>query len=210
MDDQKTYVAFILDKSGSMQRIKDSIISGFNEHIQTLTTEGKDGTYVLASLVLFSDNVEVPFFNSSVFSLREMDENSYKPLGSTAMYDAVGYTIDRLGKESNFNDPNNSYLLMVFSDGEENASRVWNGVRLAEKIQELQKTGRWTITYVGANQDLAKVSKTLNIDYSNTLMFDADTEGTKKMMPSSAVGLVNYMKNRKQGKTSVSNFYSGD
>lgn len=204
----KTYVAMILDRSGSMKHIKKVTVNGFNEHIQTLISEGKDGTEIFASLVLFNGHVEAEFFNAPVFALREMSEESYNPDGSTAMLDAVGYTLDRFAAETDVNDPNNAYLVMVFSDGEENASKQWTHSRLAERIQELNKTNRWTFTYVGANQDLAVISETLKIDHTNVYKgWKADDESSVQMMASGKLGLENYMSFRKGGGTSVKNFY---
>lgn len=204
----KTYVAMILDKSGSMGGIKKVTVNGFNEHVQTLISEGKDGTEILASLVLFNGKVEAEFFNAPVFALREMSEDAYQPNGSTAMYDAVGYTLDRFATETDINDPSNAYLVMVFSDGEENASTIWNSSKLAERIQELNKTDRWTFTYVGANQDLSVISETLNIDHTNIYKgWKADQGTSADMYASSKGGLENYMSLRKCGNTSVKNFY---
>jgi uncharacterized protein YegL len=205
---EKTYVAMILDKSGSMQPIKKVTVSGFNEHVQTLISEGKDGTEIFASLVLFDGGVKPEFFNAPVYALRELTEDSYKPNGSTAMFDAVGYALDRLAAETDINDEKNAYLVMVFSDGEENASVKWNSSKLAERIQELQKSNRWTFTYVGANQDLATVQEALKMDDSNMYRgWDADDGTSLQMMASSKLGLENYMGLRKGGSTSVKNFY---
>jgi ribosomal protein S6 len=98
---------------------------------------------------------------------------------------------------------------MVFSDGEENASKYWNSSKLAERIQELQKTDRWTFTYVGANQDLSKISQTLKIDSSNIYKDwnTTETASTEMMNRRSKEGLIRYMSLRSCGKTSVSNFY---
>lgn len=205
----KTYVAMILDKSGSMSDIKKITVSGFNEHVQTLVTEGKDGTEIFASLIMFNGHVEAEFFNAPVLALREISEDSYNPVGSTAMYDAVGYALDRFAAETDIDDPNNAYLVMIFSDGEENASTKWNSARLAERIQQLKLTDRWTFTYVGANQDLSKISQTLNIDDTNVYRGWHPTDDTTsiQMMASSNSGLESYMTCRKSGGTSVKNFY---
>lgn len=208
MNPTKTYVAMILDKSGSMSNIKDVTIRGFNEHVQTLISEGKDGTEIFASLVLFNSKVEAEFFNAPVFTLRELEDTAYIPNGSTAMYDAVGYTLDRFASETDVTDLNNAYLVMVFSDGEENSSKEWTSSRLAERIQELQKTERWTFTYVGANQDLSVISEVLKIDKSNIYKgWKADSSTSAEMMSSSNSSLEKYMSFRKRGRTSVKNFY---
>ncbi len=43
-------------------------------------------------------------------------------------------------------------LVVVFTDGEENASRQWSRDRLFRRIRKLQDKG-WTFVFLGANQD---------------------------------------------------------
>ncbi len=49
---------------------------------------------------------------------------------------------------------------------------------MAEILQGLQKTQRWTFGYMGANQDLADVSKHLGIPKGNTLSYMSSRVGT--------------------------------
>jgi hypothetical protein len=130
--------------------------------------------------------------------------------GNYAVLPGTGkfYLLGRFAAETDINDPNNAYLVMVFSDGQENASKKWNSSRLAERIQEFNKTNRWTFTYVGANQDLAVISESLNVDHSNMYRgWSADDASSVQMMADSKSGLENYMSFRKCGGTSVKNFY---
>lgn len=184
----RTYVVIVLDRSGSMMAVKEQTVKGYNEQVSVLLEESSkpDRGETFASLVTFNGQVKEDFFNAPIEILREMHPSQYEPSGWTAMYDAVGYTIDRLCKETDITDEFNSYLVVVISDGEENQSRFWTAQKLADKIKEVQNTNRWTFTYIGANQDLSQVRETLQLKAGNTLSYDSTARGTAAAFSSNA------------------------
>ena len=62
----RTYVAFLLDRSGSMERIKQQADSGYNEQVQVLLEEASkpDRGETFASLVTFNGRITEDFFNA--------------------------------------------------------------------------------------------------------------------------------------------------
>jgi uncharacterized protein YegL len=175
----KVFISFVLDESGSMSTGKDAIVSGMNEQIQTLKSKFKDGqAEVVVSFVKFADNIISLYEGKTLEDLKEFESHAYKPNGSTALYDAVGYTMDMMGRMDGINDEGNSSLVVVYTDGEENASKHFNAKQIAEKIQSLQNTKRWTITYLGPNNvDLSKVKQSISTSYGN--MYSADLTSSK-------------------------------
>jgi len=81
----ETLVAFILDKSGSMVACEDATVSGFNEYIGTLQ---KKKEKFLFSLTLFDTEVTHPHVNTPLKDVKELDRESYRPDGMTALRDA--------------------------------------------------------------------------------------------------------------------------
>ena len=65
------------------------------------------------------------------------------------------------------------------SDGLENASRFYDYPAIAERIRRLTATGRWTVTYLGSNQDLSVVGRELGIAPGNMARYDASPAGTR-------------------------------
>lgn len=177
----KTYVAIVLDRSGSMKTVKSETVKGYNQQVKTLIEDSKkpDRGQTFASLITFSTLVNENFFNVPIAELGEMAESDYVPVGWTAMYDGVGHAIERLCKETDCNDEFNSYLIVIISDGEENQSTKWTANQLAEKIKELQNTNRWTFVYIGSNQDLSVVRETLNFTDANMMDYESTGEGTQ-------------------------------
>lgn len=169
------HTIIILDKSGSMESCREATISGFNEQLQT-AKNSPENLKIQLTLVTFNNNTTVEKFCESPKDAIELNMDTYKPGGSTAMYDAIGQTLKRFENEVK-DDGKTNYLVIIISDGEENASQHFKQNDIAEKLQKLQATNRWTFTYMGANQDLSKVSKGLNIPIGNMMAFNNDSAG---------------------------------
>lgn len=202
----KTYVAMILDQSGSMASIKAETISHFNEQLEEIVKNSADMDTRI-SLVVFNNKVEVKLANVSTATIKPLTNKTYNPNGTTAMYDAIGSTIEMLEKLKDINKKNVAVLFVVVSDGEENSSKKYNQEHIANKIKKLQKTKRWTFTYLGANQDLSEVSKKLNIPTGNTMAFVANDAGMLRATAQSVSSMGTYMSERRAGTTQTVGYY---
>lgn len=199
---QTSHVFIILDESGSMSSVRDVTISGVNEQIQKIKENSKsDKVKTFVSFVTFNSNGQTKFrvFNQPVENLKEITTSDYVPNGMTAMYDAVAETLDKYLAETKHEDKNTTYLAVIVSDGAENDSKKFTAKDVSERIQKLQKTGRWTISYMGANQDLSKVSQDLGISLGNMAKYSSTTRGTVKAMACSSNALGDYMMERSRG-----------
>jgi len=206
---KKTYVAVVLDSSGSMQKIKKEVIQGFNEHAATIRAGSGNQLDSKICLMTFATHVNPPLlWCENANNLNNLTEENYRPGGMTAMLDCVGATIDGLEKVEDIEDEETAVLVLVVSDGRENNSRRETYKSIAERVQRLTKTGRWTFVYLGSNQDLSKIQQDLNIPQGNTQTFVADSAGYKQAFTQTNRGLSNYMTARAQGVTSSSSFYS--
>lgn len=176
-DTKKTHVAIILDKSGSMSRIKEETISSFNEQVKTIKKSAK-GSDTYITLTLFDDSVTIHSFAQPIETLKEITDDDYKPSGYTAMYDAIGMTVERMKKEiDDINDKNTAVLCIIITDGAENASKKWFAADIASLVKRLTETKRWTFSVLGANIDLAGLSEKIGIAKSNMAKFSSDKKG---------------------------------
>lgn len=204
---RKNYLMMVLDESSSMASIKPQAISAFNEQVQTVKNS-KGSLEVSVNLVKFASGVSTVFTNQNVDNVQQLNGDTYQPNGSTAMYDGVGQAIEFLKAQPDINDPEVTVLMLIISDGEENCSRVWNASRVSEELKTLQATNRWTVTYAGANQDLAKISRTLNIPLGNTVSFQASAGGMSANNALRSKGTSMLYDSYQLGTQSVSSFYS--
>lgn len=191
-DVRRTYIAIILDKSGSMESIRESTIKGYNEQVQQIKMNSKDlETYV--SLITFNGNVYEHLWNKPADELTLTDDSGYVTIGSTAMLDAVGYTINKLCETTDVADKFNAYLIIVISDGEENASAHYNVDNLRELIQSRQDAKNWTFTYIGCDKSyLNKLATHMNIGVGNVAIADL-VSNAGAAYSNAAIGTAQYM-----------------
>jgi len=204
----KTYITFVLDRSGSMQGLEKEIVGAFNEQVETCQ-DLSTNMDTRIGLITFSTLVDIPFiWNAPVDMLSKLQPQDYKPDGLTALYDAVDDAIIRLQEMPDKDDSETAFLIIIVSDGHENNSKKIRGKDLADKIKTLTDTGRWTFTYVGSNQDLSDVSRQLNINLANTMSYNSTKDGVKHYSGQTVNGLYNYMAHRGRGFTASVQFFA--
>lgn len=171
-----TYVAIILDSSGSMASIQNEVTGGLKSQIDMFVEKNKE-TPIKLSIITFSDTVEMFDLHKSPNEVKEkMGSFQYIPHGMTALCDATGQTIENFDKIAKI-DSDSIFLFVIISDGQENSSQKYSTSEIKEMIQERTKEGRWTFTYLGANQDMWKVVKDYGLDYGNVMNFVATSDG---------------------------------
>lgn len=205
----KNRIAIVLDRSSSMECMRDQAINMFNEQVDAIIEENEDMD-TKVSLVTFSSNVDGPeIWNEPVDKLRKLTRRSYRPSGCTAMYDAVGTTVDKLRALPEAEDPDCSFLVVVISDGYENASREYTSEMLSSRVKKLQDKKNWTFTYLGAEQDLAEVAKATGIHQDNMIMYAASAGGMRGASSASTNGMKGYLRSRTLGATATNDFFGG-
>jgi uncharacterized protein YegL len=180
---RKLHVAIVLDESGSMQAIKNETIVGLNEQIQELKKNKSRDIETTVTLVTFAGpkDVNIRMLLRPVEDVEEFTSESYKPDGATAMYDGVAKCIYSI-KNGVKDDDQTNYLVLVVSDGQENASVEFTPNQVADLIKDSLGTKKWSINYIGANQDLTLVSQTLCIPSTGSSYIWHNTQdGTNQM-----------------------------
>ena len=167
------YNLIILDESGSMEAIKDSTISGFNELVQTI--KGIEKKYPeqkhFISLVTFNGlSIKTKLDKQPVSGLNMIDGDTYNPDSLTPLYDAIGLSVLKLRMDI-AGVGNSNVIVTILTDGEENDSKEFSGGQIKKIIDE-QKALGWTFTYIGANHDVERVAASISI--TNTMSFNAD------------------------------------
>ena len=167
----------IIDESGSMQSIKTAAIDSVNETIQIIRSAQKkhEEQEHFVSLVTFNDDVKTVYECVPVDEVKELTAETYQPDCCTALYDAMGISLNALCKKVAEDD---KVLVTVVTDGYENASKEYSGKAIKALVDEL-KTKGWVFAYIGANQDVEAVAATISI--TNVLKFEATPLGTATM-----------------------------
>jgi uncharacterized protein YegL len=177
MNAKAQHILFILDRSGSMAEQASDVIGGFNTYIGEMKSEAvKDGLATFVSLVTFATDHSVVFAGKPVADVAPLDGNSYRAMGSTALldavHDAVTKYLERIGQGTfggGSTEDAPPVLVIIFTDGFENASRSASWAAVQELIQKCESLGNWTFTYIGAHPDAWSQANRLNVQRGNVL-----------------------------------------
>lgn len=182
---EKTHIICILDSSGSMTSIMTDSIGGFNAFLKEQKALPDKATITVA---LFDDpnHYQLLYDNIDIKQAEELTPMVWYPRGMTALYDAIGKTINtdkaklaRLGKEAP-----SKVLVVVVTDGEENSSQEYKGEvgrqRIKSLIKECEKDD-WNFIYLAANQDAFQVGSGFGISAGNTYNYTATSQGVAGM-----------------------------
>lgn len=177
------WTIYVLDESGSMGVVRQQVISGYKEYIESLKKNTVAGNKF--SLTKFHNDINRVHTGIDVSTIPELTEATYVPDKMTALYDAIGITIRdteaELAKLPNGNDY--AILMVINTDGQENASKEFTAISQIQKlIKEKEATGRWTFIYVGANQDAWAAGASIGISQRNIAGYKVGN--TQRMMKS--------------------------
>ncbi len=171
---KQTYVAFVLDESGSMGSCVNETLNGFNEQLNVIREEGHYGGMNFVSLYKFGCRPDSRprrvFKNKKVSEMRDLSRENYSPFGMTPLRDGVGMALSDLEQHDKDDDVNRAFLVVVFTDGYENASVEWAAQQLSERMRDLQDRGNWTITYIGNEVDPLTFDETQFVYAGNMAM----------------------------------------
>ncbi len=179
----KKYVKIIniIDKSGSMLKMIDVAISGFNEFLEgQKSVEGN----ALVSTVLFSSrsDYQILYEDVDVKDCGYLSKNNYVPDGMTALYDAIGKTInheiDKLGNLPIEERPE-KILCVILTDGDENHSQLFKKDQIKKLIDEMREDFKWEFIFLAADENASTTAETMGISAGNSYSFTNNSTGLK-------------------------------
>jgi uncharacterized protein YegL len=186
MKNDYTEILMILDRSGSMGRMVDDTIGGFNTFIEKQKKE--DGKCSI-SLILFNDTYEVKYISKDINEVEKLTTDVYWPHGNTALNDSMAKGINDLGKrlsEMDESERPSKVIVVTMTDGQENASYEYSDVSLLKKIIDHQKEKySWEFIMIGTSDiqlHQMAISRGLNANKSFTFA----RGGTGKLGPQGA------------------------
>lgn len=187
-----TNIIFIVDRSGSMQNIANDMIGGFNSYIEN---QKKVPGECFVSFYQFDDIYETVFERTKLADVPELTRKTYSPRGSTALYDAIGRTIDEYGaylsslKEE---DRPERVLVITLTDGYNNASTKYSLAQVRDRIKTQTETYKWDFVFLGSNIDAWEAGEGLGVARSATMQFASVGSSVKMAFASLADSSTGY------------------
>lgn len=174
------YNLVVLDKSGSMECIRRAAMEGFNETlagIKKAQKEYADTQEHYISLITFcSCSRDTVYDKVPVAEAEPLTLNQYVPCCCTPLYDAMGFALTSMREHVKDID-DVAVVVTIITDGLENASKEYNRRSIHALVDSL-KSGGWSFTFMGANQNSSEVAQSLAI--RNSQDFDYSEEGISK------------------------------
>lgn len=177
MKDNLTELVFILDKSGSMSGLESDTIGGYNSMLAKQKNEPGEA---VVTTVLFDDNYELLHDRIDIQAVEPITEQDYEVGGTTALLDAVGRTIRKIGNAHKRTSPDyraGKVLFVITTDGQENASREYSYAKIKTLIERQKEKYGWEFIFLGANIDAIKSAAQFGISASRAANYNADGEG---------------------------------
>lgn len=177
-----THIAVVIDRSGSMESMRREIIGGFNHFLEE--QKAVPGTATL-TFVQFDDDIDRLASNRALAEVEPLSEKTYVPRGCTRLYDAIGLTVNSVKDEiEKAEEKPDKVLVLILTDGMENASQEYTTETIKGLLEERQKAG-WEFSFVGANQDAILTARGIGLaNAASNLTYAATPEGATSMFMS--------------------------
>lgn len=173
-----TELVFILDKSGSMSGLESDTIGGYNSMLRKQQEEtGK----ARITTVLFSDNSEILHDQTDIMAMKPMTKRQYQVGGSTALLDAVGMTIHKIGNAQKYAKEElraDKVMVVITTDGMENSSREYTFEKIRRMIERQKNKYGWEFIFLGADIEAVAAAAKLGIERDRAVNFHSDSQGT--------------------------------
>ena len=200
MKQDYTHITVILDRTGSMESIRDDTIGGFNTFLKQQKAE--PGTATL-TLVQFDtqDPYEVIHRFKPIEEVPALNRETYVPRASTPLLDALGRGINDLEAslgELKEEDRPSKVVVVVVTDGQENSSREFRKQQIEKMVKEKTEKSSWQFVFLSA--DLAAIDDAIavGIHVDAVLLFEKSGKGTAGAWASLSARTSDYRSSRKK------------
>ena len=189
---EPAHIWFFFDRSGSMQALYQDVVLGLQEFIREQRLA--DPRARLTLVQFDSENAHDVILDGK--RLAKVDEaratKRFEPRAATPLYDAIAALIRRADKHVAKGGDDADQIVVIFTDGFENASAHCNRTKAFELIKQRRERD-WTFVFMGANQDSYEAGEALAIDRGNARNWAATSAGTRRGLDDASKGVTRQM-----------------
>lgn len=173
-----SHISVILDRTGSMQPIREDVVGGFNAFLAEQQAAPDPATFTLVQFDS-QDPYEVLHSHADLAQVPPLRLEQYVPRATTPLYDAIGRGILELdaalaGQAAEARPQR--VIFVIVTDGVENASREFNRERVRALIDARKALG-WDFVFLSADLDAFADARRMGVDAASSLMFSKSKRG---------------------------------
>lgn len=195
-----THITVILDRTGSMESIRDDTIGGFNAFLQTQQAETGEATLTLVQFDT-QDPYEVLHHFKPVAEIPELTRETYVPRASTPLLDAFGRGINdleaSLGKLPEAERPAR-VVFAVVTDGQENSSREFRKEQIEKMVKEKTEKHDWQFVFLSADLAAMRDAMGVGVHSDRMLHYQKTGQGTREAWSTLSKDLSEYRTAKKK------------
>jgi len=154
---EKSRIVLVVDESGSMNPQRQEVLDNINKLIaQQKAFDPPNNSNVMFSFVTFNDTINHRV-DTSLDTTIPLTQGDYAPSGRTALYEAIGKTIEKYQNERNV-------IMVIATDGHENASaKGYNLTKTGEMVKKCKTDLNWKFLYVCEDIDQFKEGENMGL-----------------------------------------------
>lgn len=185
----RTLVTLLLDRSGSMNKLKRDTIGAINAWLGTLRETATADVDTRFTLVQFDCPYNSPMqlerthVARPIAEVPDLTDADFQPRGGTPLIDAAIATILAI-EESLAGREGVKVVLAIQTDGDENQSKApWRDLKAL--VEEKEGKG-WEILFMGAGIDAYAQGAQMGISRSKTISYGTDSLATRAAFAATA------------------------
>lgn len=167
----KADITMLLDRTGSMGRLKSEVVPGYNTFIEEQKKVDSPATFTLVQFDSV-DPQEVVHDAIDIQNVPVMKMEDFQPRALTPLLDALGQAIVRTGerlKKIPEGDRPDKVIFVVFTDGEENASKEYSAESIKDMVKQQENIYNWDFIFMGADIDAFAQAGNAGISAATTM-----------------------------------------
>jgi len=177
-------ITIILDRSGSMGSVQAETVKGFNKFVREQDSDA------LVSLHQFDAPngqavIDATFQGQRAKGLK-LRSDQYAPRGWTPLLDAVGKVVSDIKAKGD-------HVVVIITDGLENASTEWTQDRVRKLIEQKREKG-WQFVFMGAAIDAYGEAAGIGVPKMNTYAYAATGRSTGAAWTNVSSGTSDYLR----------------
>ena len=198
------HLTLVLDRSGSMAKIRSDVIGGINQLIAD--QQAQPGSCKFTMVTFDTQGYDYVHMATDMAQVLPLAEGDFVPRSGTNLYDAIGRAITELDVRVGAIKAPEHQLFVIFTDGQENSSTTYTRERIFTMIEEHQAKG-WTFSYLGANQDAYAQAAAMGIRRGSTQAYAGDGAGAAEAYTSFSSNVSGMRAAAAKGQTVAEDFF---